>query len=131
MNERQRQECERLRAFSSGEAADYLLANYGVESPNYGEAFVLLPHRSWMRSDQVRLARHYFQKIPFASSRPYEVFAAFMSLPLLIELLEEFAPVASDDLSLFIYHVEPVLRRRARNDQEVSLVQGLLLRVLG
>ena len=69
MNHRQRQECERLRAFSSEEAADYLLSNYGVESPNYGEAFVLLSHRSWKRSDQVRLARQTYQKSRIFSER--------------------------------------------------------------
>jgi hypothetical protein len=126
MNESQRRECERLRASSSEKAADYILAKYGTDSPGYGEVFVLLPHRSWKRADQVRLARHYFQKIPFASTKPYEAFASFMSLPLLIELLEEFAPEAGDKLDLFSYHIEPVLKRKASNVQELSLVEGLL-----
>ncbi len=106
-----------------------MLANYGVENPGYGEVFVLLTHRSWKRRDQIRLARHYFQKVPFTSANPYEVFASFMSLPLLVELLEEFAPAAGNKLDLFSYHIEPVLRQRVSNDQEASLVEGLLGKV--
>lgn len=47
MNERERVLCERLRAMESAEAAEWLISEYPMGSKNWGEALVLIPHRSW------------------------------------------------------------------------------------
>ncbi|RFA30964.1 hypothetical protein CAI21_03020 [Alkalilimnicola ehrlichii] len=126
MNKIQRQQCEQLRALPSTEAAAWLMDKYGVGQTNWGEAFILLPHRSWSREDQIRLARYYFQKMPFAQSRPYEVFASFMSLPLLVQVLGECMPRAKADIELVRYYLAPVLKKKARSAAEVQLVEIFL-----
>lgn len=126
MNKIQRQECEQLRALPSDEAAAWLMEKYGAGQPNWGEAFVLLPHRSWSREDQLRLARYYFRKMPFAQSRPYEVFTSFMSLPLLVKVLGECMPRAKADVELVRYYLAPVLKKKAGSAAEVQLVEEFL-----
>lgn len=126
MNKTQRQECKQLRALPSDEAAARLMEKYGVGQPNWGEVFVLLPHCSWSREDQLRLARYYFRKMPFAQIRPYEVFASFMSLPLLTKVLGECMPRAKADIELVRYYLAPVLKKKASSAAEVELVEKFL-----
>jgi len=126
MNKSQQEECQKLRGFGSAEAAEWLVGKYGIEQPHWGEAFVLMPHRSWSREDQVLLARHYFQKLPFAQGRPYQVFASLMSLPVLIRVLREFMPHSAQDVGLLLYYLAPVLRQAARSAAEVHEVEEFL-----
>ena len=78
MNERQKLLCAQLAEMGSEQAAEWLMTKYPVESIGYGEALLLIPHRSWKRSDQKRLAQYYFRKLPFSGARGYEAFASFM-----------------------------------------------------
>ncbi|MRW83043.1 hypothetical protein GJ698_02930 [Pseudoduganella sp. FT26W] len=64
------------------DAATFLLEAFPLEALNHSEAFCVMVHSSWKRDDQIRLARSYLSKIPFASAMPYEAFASFMSLRL-------------------------------------------------
>ena len=57
----------KLGEMSSKHAADWLVLTYPVGSAGYGSAIALITHRSWKRSDQIRLAKHYLSKLPFAS----------------------------------------------------------------
>src|SRR5688572_13161202 len=131
MNEQQRRECEKLRALTSAEAATYLLETYPAEGPFPLEAIAFLPHRSWKRNDQLRLARHYLRRLPFANARPYEAFASIMSLPLLVRILEEFAPDDHGKRDLFLYYVTRVLWHRAHTAKDRTLVESFLVRVHG
>ncbi|MFA6070214.1 MAG: hypothetical protein WC810_16655 [Janthinobacterium sp.] len=63
-----------LRKMASAKAADCLITRYPMDSPDYWEVFQVLPHVSWKRADQIRLAQQYLQKMPFASAKPYAVF---------------------------------------------------------
>lgn len=113
---------------ASEDAATWLMENYPVDAHNYGDAIALIPHRSWGRSDQIRLARHYLRKLPFASSRVYEAFASFMSLDLFVKIIKEYWPHDEADVSLLIYHLRPVLNKFARTDSDRAVVLSLVSR---
>lgn len=115
-----------LKRVSSEEAATWLMDQYPVNNPDYGRALLLLRSRSWKRTDQIRLARYYFQKIPFASSRPYEVFATFMSIQQLTKAIKENMPTSEADLDLLRYHLEPVLRKSCKSSSDQEIVRSLL-----
>ena len=119
-----------LGKMTSSQAADWLIENYPVDSSEYGTAIALLPHRSWKRSDQVRLAKHYMSKIPFASAKVYEAFASFMSIELLISEIKKKMPQNGSDLSLLMYHLVPVLELHAKNDTDRELIQQFTSKVL-
>lgn len=53
MNERDHQEASYIRSLSSEEAATFIIDKYPHSH------IVILKHRSWKRSDQIRLARHF------------------------------------------------------------------------
>jgi hypothetical protein len=116
-----------LKSMESGAAAAYLIDNFPVSSPNYWFVFDLLKSRSWKRSDQVRLARYYLQKAPFADARPYEVFASFMSVELFMEVVRAVMPRGKSDIDLFVYHLKPVLLRMAKTGKDVGKVEALLI----
>lgn len=128
MDERTRAIARELRNLSSEAAADWLLEHYPPGS-SCGTAFAVMPHRSWTRTDQKRLARAYLRRVPFASARPYEVFASFMSIGVLIEIFEENRLAASRDLDLFLYHIEPVLRKAARTAADRERASGFVERL--
>jgi len=124
MNEAMRKLAAELARMTSEEAAEWLMSRYPIDS-SYGEAFILLAHRSWRREDQRRLARYYLQRMPFASSKPYEVFASFMSLRALIPILKEYLPESTEDMQLLQYHLTPILRQLVRSDDDAKLVEAL------
>ncbi|WP_267112290.1 hypothetical protein [Xanthomonas sacchari] len=122
MNEKQRILCAQLAKMESEQAADWLMEKYPIESMDYGEALLLIPHRSWKRSDQKRLARYYFRKLPFASARGYEVFASFMSTGHLLDCVKERLPMSDFNTDLLLYHLIPVLNRFAKKDSDRKII---------
>jgi hypothetical protein len=114
-----------LQRMSSTEAADWLMNKFPIDG-EYGRVFSLLTHRSWLRPDQRRLADYYLQRIPFATARPYEAFASFMSLQQLTDVLKAKLPLASERMDLLRYHLEPVLRKLAKADSDLRLIEQLL-----
>lgn len=115
-----------LGQMTSAQAADWLISTYPVDQPEYGDAVTLIPHRSWKRSDQLRLARHYLQKIPFASARPYEVFASFMSFELFVGAIREQLPSSRADIDLLLYHLSPVLKKAAKTEADYELLRSFI-----
>lgn len=105
-----------LRKMASAQAADCLITRYPVDSPDYWEVFQVLPHVSWKRADQIRLAQQYLQKMPFASARPYKIFAALMAFDALIGVLHAQLPVQESKRDLLLYYLQPVLEASARTD---------------
>ena len=114
-----------LRAMESGQAASWLIKSYPLNNPGYGDAFQLLKARSWKRNDQLRLARYYLQKAPFASEKPYEIFISFMSIKLFILVPREFPPKSKADADLLIYHLRPVLQKVAKTAEQREIVNAL------
>jgi hypothetical protein len=126
MDEKQRQICGHLRELQSSEAADWLMERYPISGVQWGEALLVMPHRSWKKRDQIRLAKYYLSKIPFASARGYEVFASFMSVTSLISVIRDLVPPSAEDRRLIEYHLAPVLRRKAESDKDMTAVRSFL-----
>ncbi len=121
-----KRECEKIRSMTSEDAATWMLAEYPVSNPAHGRAYQLLPHRSWKRADQIRLADYYFQKIPYASARPYEAFASFMSVHLMLRLIARHMPLAEGDRDLLDYHLRRVARKWARTARDEQAIREFL-----
>lgn len=121
MDARLRALSAQLRKMTSEDAATWLMETYPVHG-DYADAVDLLAHRSWKRPDQIRLARHYLSKMPFAGPKVYEAFASFMSFDLLLKILDECWPRASADADLAMYYVRRVLERSAKNESDRELI---------
>lgn len=126
MNSEQRKLCLQLVKMESEEAAEWLMSMYPVQSEDYGLALLLIPHRSWRRSEQKRLARYYFKKLPFSGAMAYEAFASVMSVSSLLSCVKEFLPMSDADASLLLYYLIPTLKKYAKNDSDSQLIDEFL-----
>jgi len=115
-----------LKKMASSHAADWLIQNYPTADAEYGEVFQLIPHVSWRRVDQIRLAKYYLQKMPFASSRVYDVFASFMSFELFVKIIRDQLPISKNDRDLLLYHLHPVLEKCAKTDSDRALMRSFV-----
>lgn len=50
------------------------LKNFGFDNPEYSLAFLIFPHFTWKKMDRNKLMEYYFERIAFASERPYLAF---------------------------------------------------------
>lgn len=116
----------KLKGLASEDAANFLMETFPIEATNYSEAFKVMAHRSWKKNDQLRLARFYFRKTPFVSSKPYEVFASFMSLPTLISVVKEAISNKPNDRQFIVYHVTPVLKKNIKTEKDRNLVDRFI-----
>lgn len=91
----------RMKTLNSADAADLLVHEFPITSPDYGYAFDLIGHRSWKKRDQVKLCEYYMQNSPFASAKPYDAFAKIMSLHTFINVLKKAIPTCEIDRLLF------------------------------
>ncbi|WP_369990755.1 hypothetical protein [Pseudomonas xanthosomatis] len=126
MDVRQKEQVADLLKMSSEQAAEWLISTYPISEQGYGEGMVLIPHRSWKGNDQLKLARHYMQKIPFASERGYKVFSSFMSVSSFLGCIREQLPLAQQKQELLLYHLVPVLVAMAKNDKDVDMIKAFL-----
>ncbi|WP_225908839.1 hypothetical protein [Pseudomonas lactucae] len=111
---------------TSDQAAAWLLNRYPLTSDNWGEALLLLPHRSWKKPEQKRLADYYFKKIPFSSARGYQAFASIMSVKLMVACISDALPKDPSRIELVLYHLIPVLKRSAKNDVDRKIVENFI-----
>ncbi|MGN7740285.1 hypothetical protein ACTJKT_09880 [Pseudomonas sp. 22526] len=107
----------------SAQAVDWLIDKYPMDAIDYGEAILLIPHRTWKRSDQRRLAQYYFEKLPFSGSRGYESFASIMSTKLIIDCVRGFLPMEESRVELLLYYLVPALERAAKNDADRKIIR--------
>ena len=121
--------CRRLAGMSSSDAATWLMETFPLDREGWGEALVLMPHRSWKRADQLRLARYYLSRIPFAGPRGYEAFLSFMSVPRMLAVLKEHLPADPDERSLLAYYLGPLLARTARSATDSAAADDFLERL--
>jgi hypothetical protein len=118
--------CKELAKMTSDQAAAWILSRYPLASDNWGEALLLLPHRSWKKPEQKRLADYYFKKIPFSSARGYEAFASIMPVKLMVACINDALPKDPSRLELLFYHLVPVLKRFAKNDADRKIIETFL-----
>lgn len=116
----------KLKGLASEDAASFLMETFPIEAANYSEAFQVMARRSWKKTDQLRLARFYLKKTPFANSTPYEVFASFMSLPALISVVKEAISNKPSESQFIAYHVTPVLKKKIKTDKDRHLVDSFI-----
>jgi hypothetical protein len=117
----------KLKVLASEDAASYLMETFPIEAENYSEAFKVMSHRSWKKNDQLRLARFYLKKTPFVNSKPYEVFASFMSLPNLISVVKEAISNKPNDSDFIVYYVTPVLKNSIKTQKDRTLVEKFMV----
>jgi len=119
MLEKYRKECAYIRTLSSADAAAWVLEKYSPESDGGKVYPIVLAHRSWKKREQLILANAYLQNIPFASSRGYEDFLSFMSIPAFIRVTKDHLPDTPKDIGLVLYYLGPALRKyqRTPNDE--------------
>lgn len=123
-------QCEELRQKDSQRAADWLMSNYPVENVEYGNAIILMSHRSWKKIDQVRLAKYYLRKLPFSNGKIYEVFLSFMSVESFLKVIKEYLPTEKSDVMLLIYYLEPILKKSAKSGSDSELIRTFMLDVI-
>lgn len=115
-----------LRKMESSAAADWLIENYPIEHPRYWEVFQIIPHVSWKRPEQARLAKYYLRKRPFASASPYAVFASIMSFTRFLKAMREVIPDAPNDREMLLYLLRPVLEESAKTNRDKELAELLI-----
>ncbi|WP_131800186.1 hypothetical protein [Methylobacterium indicum] len=115
-----------LRKMGSNKAADWLIDQYSIENQNWGEAIAIIPHLSWQRADQIKLASYYLKKIPYATSKPYEAFAKIMKIQLLVKILDKYIPSDVSGKKLLAYYLIGVLRNAAKTEEDTNAIDKLL-----
>lgn len=126
MDARQAELCKQLSKMSSDQAADWLIDTYPIDSDEWGEAIFLLPHRSWKKTEQQRLANHFFKKLPFSGYRGYEAFASIMSVASMVGCVKKALPEDAARRELLLYYLVPVLRRSAKNDSDRRIIEDFV-----
>ncbi len=117
---------EQLKSMSSSDAAAWLVKEFPITSPGYGRVFELIKRRSWKKIEQIQLCEYYMVKAPFASARPYEVFAQIMSAHAFLNVIKKIIPDRKDDLELLLYHLVPVLCTNFSNTSDKEAIQIFL-----
>ena len=116
--------CIYLRGLSSADAATWLMENYPVEKDEYGYAIKAIAHRSWKKTDQIRLAKYYLDRIPLASASGYETFLSTMSISRFLSVVSEYIPEDRLRVSLLLYYIAEPLRKNTRNSRDEEIVRG-------
>lgn len=115
-----------LSMLSSNDATNKLIELFPISNNNYSSVFSLIASKSWKTHDQRKLAKYYLQKMPFAVSTPYEVFASFMNIENLISVIEELLPSNKSDLTLLQYYLIPTLTKNCKSEDDIAAVNNFL-----
>ncbi|NVK20797.1 MAG: hypothetical protein HWE30_19130 [Methylocystaceae bacterium] len=126
MKPEQQKACRTIRNFDSANAAKWLLENYKLETGKAGEAFVIMQHRSWSKSDQIMLADYFLSNLPHRSDRGYRAFLSFMALPTFLQVLRRNLPDKRIDRDLMIYHLRPILKSHQYSQKYKLLIDDFL-----
>lgn len=121
--------CKEIVKMTSDQAAAWIMSEYPINSEHWSEALVLIPHRSWKKSEQRLLAEYYFKNVPFSSGRGYEAFASIMSIKLMIARLKDAVPRDPARCDLMQYYLIPVLERFAKNDTDRMAINDFVCAV--
>jgi hypothetical protein len=111
---------------NSGEAADWIIERYPLDSLNSGEAMTVISHLSWKKPDQVRLAEYYLSALPFANSKPYEVFASLVPLYKLVDILAKYVPSDDWGKKLLGYHAKSILEGAVKTPKDRDALQSFI-----
>jgi hypothetical protein len=126
MNFDQEKACKMLRSFSSAKAVEWLIENYNFEDGNAGEAYLIMPHRSWSKPDQIKLADYYLSNLPHRSDRGYKAFLKFMGLHNFLKVIERHLPADPGQRTLIKYYLQPILESHSEKIKYEALVSEFL-----
>lgn len=121
MDERMREMAAELRSKPSSEAVDWLLSRYPLENAEWGNALTLIDHISLRADDARRLASYYLSRAPYASDRPYRIFARALGLRRLLDVLGQSLPIAETDRDLLLYHLRPLFEASTSNRERNAI----------
>lgn len=122
----QQEACKTIRGLNSAKAAEWLMENYSFDTGNAGEAYVIMPHRSWSKSDQIKLADYFFSNLPHRSDRGYRAFLNFMALPTFIQALRRHLPDEREERELMRYHLQAILKSHPDSQKYKLLINDFL-----
>ncbi|MDR7059374.1 MULTISPECIES: hypothetical protein [unclassified Sphingopyxis] len=107
-----------LRRKAPPEAVDWLIQHFPIEGDNWGKAITLLEHASFPKREAAQLATYYLSRAPYASDRTYRLFAKFLGLAGMLEILGRLSPQFGEKSELLLYHLNPLLEEAtSENDQ--------------
>jgi hypothetical protein len=107
----------------SDQAASWLMKRYPITDTSYGDVFPLIKSRSWLKNDQVLLAKYYLQRIPFSSPRPYEIFSSLLPIKTFISIIKDNISDNPDDISLLLYYLKPILQDKIKDKNNIEVVE--------
>jgi hypothetical protein len=102
------------------------MERYPVDGDNFGYAIGAISHRSWKKSDQIRLAKYYLKKVPFASARGYETFLSIMTIPKFINIISGYTPSDRSRASLLHYYIANPLQKKVKSGGDEKIVREFL-----
>ncbi len=107
MNKDQKILYKKLRSLPDEEALLWIEKEFpALDGQKVGEALNLIPHRSWKKKSQERLARIYLPFVfPAGISRALDVFGSFMSIEKLTDILWDLFQDDIEKLDLINYHL--------------------------
>lgn len=118
--------CKTIRGLGSSEAAEWLISNFSFDTGNAGEAFLIMPHRSWAKPEQVKLADYYLRNLPHRSDRGYRALLKFMGLSTFIDAMNRRLPDDREERGLIEYHLRPLLKSHPDRPKYQSMVDDFL-----
>lgn len=118
--------CKTIRNLGSREAAEWLITNFNYEAGNAGEAFLVMQHRSWRKSEQKKLADYYLKNLPHRSDRGYKALLKIMALPTFIDAVSRCLPDGGEHPGLMAYHLRPLLKSHPDYPKYQSFADNLL-----
>lgn len=123
MNSDRQNVCRVLRGLTSADAVEWLIQNFNSEKGNSGEAYVVIPRRSWEKKDQIKLANFYLGNLPHRSDLGYRAFLKFMGLPNFISVITSHLPDDPEQRALVDYYLRPILEAHPSKERHKDLVE--------
>lgn len=120
MNENERKLCKILRQLDEEDAVGWFKERFPpYDGRKAGLGMQIIGHRSWRRRSQIDLAHYYFENLGIGCALQ---FVPFMSIPLLISILDRYLPTDPKSLQKISYYLVPALRKNSRSDRDVQEV---------
>ncbi len=109
-----------LRQMPPSEGAEWLVKHFPLESEQWGKALILLDRARFPKKEAQQLARYYLARAPYASDRPYRVFAKLLGVEGLLKVLGDILPQLRPRADLLLYHLKPLLAGSANEADRLA-----------
>ena len=109
MDQKMRDFAAELRRMPPSKGSEWLMDRFPIEGEHWVQALDLLGHTSFPRREARQLATYYLARAPYASDKPYRVFAKLLGVTGLLAVLSGMLPQLRLKSDLLLYHLKPVL----------------------